>query len=429
MWGVLVWSVLRSMYCLIRRSINPQLTISNTSTPHSMKLSALKPNEDNPRKIDDKKLQKLINSLKEFPKMMELRPIIIDADSVILGGNMRYLALKELGYKNIPDEWVKRADTLTEEEKERFIIADNVGFGEWDWDLLTEDWDVDKLENWGLKKPDIQIKEEKDAVDDGFKVNLKIQTDIVPGDMFQIGDHRLLCGDCTDIETVERLMGDRKADLVVTDPPYNVDYTGKTQEALKIDNDSMNDESFYQFLYDAYVSMFYASREGCPIYVFHSDHESLNFIKAMKDGGWKQSQILIWVKNSMVMGRKDYHTQHEPILYGWKEGAAHPWHTDRKQTTILNFDRPSRSKEHPTMKPIELLSYLTKNSSKPKDTVVDLFGGSGSTMVTGHQLDRSVYMMEIDPIYCQVIIDRMKKLDPNLIITKIDPPKAQIDPK
>jgi site-specific DNA-methyltransferase (adenine-specific) len=245
------------------------------------------------------------------------------------------------------------------------------------------------------------------------------QTDIVLGDLIEIGEHRLLCGSSTEIDTWGKLMVDELCDLVVTDPPYNVSYVGKTKDALTIENDAMGDGDFYQFLYDFYTALSSYCKSGGGWYVWHADSEGANFRKAMADAGIMVKQCLIWVKSSMVMGRQDYHWKHEPCLYGWKEGAAHKWYTDRKQTTVLEFDRPNRNAEHPTMKPIPLISYQIGNSSKKGDLVCDAFLGSGTTMVAAHQLERKCYGMELDPKYCQVIIDRMVNLD-NTLKVKIN---------
>jgi site-specific DNA-methyltransferase (adenine-specific) len=380
-------------------------------------LKDLKVNPNNPRLIKDDKFKKLVKSIREFPKMMELRPIVINADSMVLGGNMRHRALLELKYTDIPNDWVKRAEDLTEDEARRFIIADNVGFGEHDWDVLASEWDVDELNDWGLETPD-DWGDKLEAKEDDYEIPSEIETEIVLGDLFEIGEHRLVCGDSTKADTFSRLFGGRMADMVLTDPPYNVDYTGKTKDAMKIENDKKNDSDFYQFLYDFYSSQSTVCKDGGAWYVWHADSEGANFRKAMADSGVMVKQCLIWVKNSMVMGRQDYHWQHEPCLYGWKKGAAHGWYSDRKQTTILNFDRPNRNASHPTMKPIPLFSYQIGNSSKQGDIIADGFGGSGTTMVACHQMNRKAYVVEYDPKYCQVIIDRMKALDGDLIIKK-----------
>jgi site-specific DNA-methyltransferase (adenine-specific) len=269
-----------------------------------------------------------------------------------------------------------------------------------------------------LDVPNLDLNE-LEATEDDFDVpEGGSDTDIVLGDIFDIGQHRLICGDSTQTDTFEKLTEGVLADMVITDPPYNVAYEGKTKDKLKIDNDNMGDKQFYQFLYDFYTACAAYSKPGGAWYVWHADSEGANFRQAMKDAGIMVKQCLIWVKNSMVMGRQDYQWKHEPCLYGWKEGAAHNWYSDRKQTTILEFARPNRNAEHPTMKPIELFSYQISNSSKQGDIVMDAFGGSGTTMVACEQLNRKAFMVEFDPRYCQVIIDRMKKLNPDIKIKR-----------
>lgn len=383
------------------------------------KIAEIKPNPKNPRVIKDDKFAKLVESLRSFPQMLEKRPLVcvtdIDGKVFPLGGNMRLKAANELKMKELP---VVMADDWTEEQRQEFIIKDNVGFGEWNWDELQADWDVEQLGDWGLDVPK-QFIVEAEAEEDEFDVpEGGIETDIVLGDLFEIGPHKLLCGDSTQTDTFGKLFGDQLADLVVTDPPYNVAYEGKTKAKLTIQNDSMKDGDFYQFLYDFYTALGSYTKAGGAWYVWHADSEGANFRKAMSDSGIMVKQCLIWVKNSMVMGRQDYQWKHEPCLYGWKEGAAHGWYSDRKQTTILEFDRPSRNAEHPTMKPIPLFAYQIGNSSKQGDIVADGFGGSGTTMVACHQMNRKAYLVEFDPKYCQVIIDRMLKLDPNIKILK-----------
>ena len=382
-----------------------------------MRLSEIKANPNNPRIINDDKFNKLKKSIEDFPKMMDLRPIVVDVHNMVLGGNMRLKALEDLGYKEIPDTWVKRADDLTEDEKKEFIIKDNVGFGEWEWEMLANEWNVDDLTNWGLDIP-IDYSNYETALDDDFEINEDTETDIVLGDFFEIGEHRLLCADSTKIESYEILFKGQLADLVVTDPPYNVSYEGKTKDALTIENDSMDDSKFYEFLFEFYSALGTYTKPGGSWYVWHADSEGANFRLAMKNAGIMVKQCLIWVKNSMVMGRQDYQWKHEPCLYGWKEGVAHNWYSDRKQTTILEFDRPTRNQEHPTMKPIPLIAYQIENSSKVGDIVADGFGGSGTTMVASDKLRRKCYMIELSPKYCQVIIDRMRALVPEIVIKK-----------
>jgi site-specific DNA-methyltransferase (adenine-specific) len=380
-----------------------------------VKLSEIKSNPNNPRLIKDDKFHKLVKSIKEFPKMLEIRPVVVNADMIVLGGNMRLKACKEAGLKEIP---IIFADDLTEEQQKEFIIKDNVGFGEWDWDMIANEWDVEQIEDWGLDVPDFAIHEEPEAEEDDYEIPDEVQTDIVIGDLFEIGEHRLLCGDSTQTDTFDKIMQGELADMCVTDPPYNVAYEGGTKEKLTIQNDSMGNDDFYQFLYDFYSALTVAVKKGGAIYVWHASSEIINFAKAMVDAGWLLKQQLIWVKNSMVMGRQDYQWKHEPCLYGWLEGASHNWYSDRKQTTVIEWDKPQRNGEHPTMKPIGLFAYQIQNSSKKGDIVIDAFGGSGTAMVACEQTGRKARIIEYDPKYCQVIVDRMLKLDPTLKIKK-----------
>jgi site-specific DNA-methyltransferase (adenine-specific) len=385
-------------------------------------INTVKANPNNPRIIKDDKFAKLVKSINEFPQMLKLRPIVVNDDMVVLGGNMRLKACKEAGLKEIP---IIKASELTEQQQKEFIVKDNVGYGEWDWDDLANNWDASELEEWGLDIPG--YKTEDEAQEDDYEIPEHLRTDIVLGDLFEIGPHRLLCGDSTQTDTFAKLFENQLADLVVTDPPYNVAYEGKTKDALTIQNDSMSDDSFYQFLYDFYTALGSYTKAGGAWYVWHADSEGANFRSAMKNSGIMVKQCLIWVKNSMVMGRQDYQWRHEPCLYGWKEGAAHGWYSDRKQTTILEFDRPSRNTEHPTMKPIPLIAYQIGNSSKQGDIVADGFGGSGTTMVAAHQLNRKGYLVEFDPKYCQVIVDRMIKLDPTLEVKRNGQPYVKTE--
>lgn len=379
----------------------------------SLPLSEIKENPDNPRLIRDEKFKKLVKSLKDFPEMMNLRPVVVNAEMVILGGNMRYRAAKEAGWSEMP---VIIADNLTPEQEKEFIIKDNVSGGDWDWDILANEWDALQLEDWGVDVPVVDVVAE--AQDDDYEIPDEIKTDIVLGDLFEIGEHRLLCGDSTQTDTFEKLMQGELADMVVTDPPYNVAYEGGTKEKLTIENDSMSNDDFYKFLYDFYTALSTAVKKGGAIYVWHAPSEIINFAKAMVDAGWLLKQQLIWVKNTMVMGRQDYQWKHEPCLYGWLAGDSHKWYSDRKQTTIIEWDRPQRNGEHPTMKPIGIFAYQIENSSKAGDIVIDAFGGSGTAMVACEQLKRKARIVEYDPKYCQVIIDRMRKLDPDIVIKR-----------
>lgn len=381
-----------------------------------MKLSDIKANPDNPRVIKDEAFNRLVQSIKDFPKMMALRPMVVNDNLTVLGGNMRLRALRHLGYKDIPDEWVKRASDLTEEEQKQFIIKDNVSVGDWDWDTLANEWDVQDLKDWGLEMPADWGGERVEAKEDDYEIPDEIETDIVVGDIFEIGEHRLMCGDSTNGDDVAKLMNGEKADMVHTDPPYNIDYEGGSKKREKIANDKLDD--FPKFLYDVYTTIATALKKGGAIYVWHASSETHNFIQQFLNAGFLFKSYIVWNKNNSTFGRSDYHWKHEPCIYGWLDGASHKWCGDRKQTTVWDIERPSRSDEHPTMKPIPLCSKPLKNSSVIGDIVLDVFLGSGSTMVAAHQLKRKCYGMELDPKYCQVIVDRMKTLDPALLVKK-----------
>ena len=373
------------------------------------KIQELKQNPDNPRFIKDDKFALLVKSVQEFPEMLAARPIVVNTEFFILGGNMRYLACRDAGLKEVP---VVVVDWPEEKQKE-FIIKDNVGFGQYDMEMLANLYDADLLLEWGLDI-DFTSDVDLDPSDDDFEVNLPSESYVKLGDLIDIGDHRLLCGDATLYEDYVKLTSLELCDAILTDPPYNVNYEGATEEKLKIENDSMEDNDFYIFLTDAFSRAVECVKPGSAFYCWHAESEGINFRLAAKAANIQIRQCLIWVKNQLVMGRQDYQWKHEPCLYGWKEGAAHRWFTDRKQTTVLEFDKPRSSREHPTMKPVELMAYLIKNSTKAGEIVLDPFVGSGTTMVAAHQLSRKCYALELDPKYCQVVIDRMVKLDPNL---------------
>lgn len=379
------------------------------------KINNLKSNPNNPRIIKDDKFHKLVKSIKDFPEMLEIRPIVVNSEMIVLGGNMRLKAAKEAGLKEVP---IIKAENLTIEQQNEFIIKDNVSGGEWDWDILANEWDVEQLEEWGLDVPNFETDEVLEAEEDDFDATPPETPITVLGDLYEIGEHRLLCGDSTQTDTFEKLMNGELADMVVTDPPYNVAYEGKTKDALTIENDSMGNDDFYKFLYDFYSALTTAVKKGGAIYVWHASSEVINFGKAMVDAGWLLKQQLIWVKNTMVMGRQDYQWKHEPCLYGWLAGDSHKWYSDRKQTTVIEWDKPQRNGEHPTMKPIGLFAYQIENSSKVGDIVIDAFGGSGTTMVACEQLKRKARVIEYDPKYCDVIIKRMIKLDDKLTVKR-----------
>lgn len=376
-------------------------------------ISEVKPNPNNPRIIKDDKFAKLVQSIKDFPKMLEIRPIVVNSDMIVLGGNMRLKACKEAGLKKVH---IIKAEDLTEEQQREFIIKDNVSGGEWNWEQLANEWDVEQLDAWGLDVPDFTAEEIK-AEEDDFDATPPETPKTVLGDLYEIGQHRLLCGDSTDSDQVAKLMNGHKADMVFTDPPYNVAYEGGSKKRDAIANDKIDD--FYKFLYDVYTNCFLFMNDGSPIYVAHSELERANFITAFVDAGFKYSSIIIWVKNNSTFSmNKDYKWKHEPIIYGWKQGKERTWKGDNKQDTVWNIDRPSRSEEHPTMKPIELCEKAIKNSSIENSLVFEPFTGSGSTMVASHQLKRKCYGMELDPKYCDVIVKRMIKLDDTLAVKR-----------
>lgn len=381
------------------------------------KIGDLKIATYNPRKElneKDKEYQKIKNSIIEFGYVA---PIIINADKTVISGHQRIKVLKDLGYEEI-DCIVVNFD----KNKEKLLnIALNKISGEWDYqklesifneldenniDLLITGFDFDEVDE--ILNDINGTKEDNFDVDSAYE---EIEEPITkPGDIWILGNHRLMCGDSTHKDDIMRLMNNQDADMLLTDPPYNVDYVGKTAEALKIKNDNMDDNQFYEFLRKVFENMYIVTKEGASIYVFHADTEGINFRKAFKDAGFKLAECLIWKKDCFVMGRQDYQWQHEPVLYGWKEGKAHYFINDRTQSTILEFDRPKQSTLHPTMKPIDLIAKLIKNSSKENDIILDLFGGSGSTIIAAEQLNRCCYTMELDPKYCDVIVKRWETL-------------------
>lgn len=373
-------------------------------------VSLLKPYENNAKQQGKEQIEKLKSSILEFGF---LTPCLIDREYNIIAGHGRVMAAKELGMEAVPCVFI---EGLTEAQRRAYILADNrLGeLGEWDMDLvncellalLDMDFDISLT---GFDQLCLtEFEEMPDIVEDDYSED--VESRCKTGDVWELGEHRLICGDSTDVNVIIKLMDGESADLLLTDPPYNVDYTGKTKDALKIQNDSMENEAFRNFLKEAFISADNVMRPGASFYIWHADSEGYNFRGACNDAGWKVRQCLIWVKNSMVMGRQDYQWQHEPCLYGWKEGASHDWYSDRKQTTTLDFNKPTKSELHPTMKPVELFAYLIKNSSKKGQIVLDTFGGSGTTIIACEQLDRRGFMVELDPHYCDVIINRWETL-------------------
>lgn len=380
-------------------------------------INKLIPATYNPRKNlkpSDAEYVKIKNSIEKFGFVS---PLVINKDMTVIGGHQRLKVLKEMGIVEVECIIVD----LDKTNEKALNIALNKIQGDWDeekleallQELKLEDFDTN-LTGFDFDEVDEILKDVNGSKEDDFDVDSayeEIEEPITkPGDVWILGKHRLMCGDSAQKEDVMRLMNNQDADMLLTDPPYNVDYVGKTSEALKIKNDNMSDNQFYEFLKKVFENMYSVTKEGASIYVFHADTEGLNFRKAFKDAGYKLAECLIWKKDCFVMGRQDYQWQHEPILYGWKEGAAHHFINDRTQSTILEFDRPRQSSLHPTMKPIDLVARLLKNSSKENDKILDLFGGSGSTIIAAEQLNRNCYTMELDPKYCDVIVKRWESL-------------------
>jgi DNA modification methylase len=378
-----------------------------------IKVSQIRPNPNNPRVIKDDKFKKLLKSITDFPQMLELRPIVVNDDMIVLGGNMRLKALEHLG---IEETYIIKAKDLTDKQEQEFIIKDNVGYGEWDWDQLANEWDVEDLDDWGLDLP-LDFVKELEAEEDDFAIpEGGIETDIVLGDLFEIGEHRLLCGDSTDSDAVARLMDGQKADMVFTDPPYGVDYEGGAMtKRTKLDNDQKNTNIYQEVL----PNIILFTNDKAPMYIWHAAGYA-DMASHLWDNNIEIRSQIVWNKNMAQFGAlsAQYKQKHEPCFYCFKKGNAPFWYGPTNEVTVWDVSRESKNEFHPTQKPIELPSRALNNSSKKGDCIMDLFLGSGSTMVAAHQLKRKCFGMELDPKYCQVIIDRMKKLDPTLVIKR-----------
>lgn len=372
-----------------------------------VRIGDLIPNAKNPRKISKEKLERLQDKIQ---RLGFHNPVKTDENLNVLGGNQRLKALLKIAGKDLEIPVMYPTRPLTQAEKDEIVITDNISDGEWDWDILTADWDKALTTSWGLDWGEVETAAEEDNQITEDEVPEEVETRAKHGDIWQLGKHRLMCGDSTSIDDVEKLMNGEKADLLITDPPYNVAYEGGTKEKLTIINDKMDNDSFRQFLRDAFTTADAVMKPGAVFYIWHADSEGYNFRGACFDVNWKVRQCLIWNKNQIVMGRQDYHWKHEPCLYGWKDGASHLWVSDRKQSTVIDFDKPQRNGEHPTMKPVGLFDYQIKNNTKKQDIVLDLFGGSGTTIVACEQNGRIAYSMELDEHYCDVIIQRWENL-------------------
>ena len=385
----------------------------NTNTTTELQLvpiEKLVPYANNARTHSPEQIKKLRSSLREFGF---ITPVIIDRDYGVIAGHGRILAAQEEGIEKIPCVF---ADHLTEAQKKAYIIADNRMAMDAGWDeemlrveieaLQAADFDP-LLTGFDEKElADLFESEEDKVKDDDFDLSAALEKAafVERGDVWIVGRHRLMCGDATSAEDVARLMDGKKANLIVTDPPYGVSF--KSSSGLTIQNDSIKNEEFYSFLLSAFKNMADNLEKGGAAYVFHADTEGLNFRRAFIDAGFHLAGCCIWVKDSLVLGRSDYQWQHEPILYGFLQNGKHPWYSDRKQTTIWNFAKPKRNANHPTSKPLDLLSYPIGNSSQPNAIVVDTFGGSGSTMMACEQANRICFMMELDEKYASVILRR-----------------------
>ena len=377
-----------------------------------IEIEKLIPYARNSRTHSDDQVAQIAASIKEFGWT---NPILVDGEAGIIAGHGRLAAARKLGLKKIP---VIELSHLSPTQKKALIIADNklaLNAG-WDNEMLALEFEELELDGFDLAltgfgedeidalKPE-QVTEgltDEDAVPD-----VPEEPKTKPGDIYKLGKHRLMCGDSCSITDMEKLCDGQPVDMWLTDPPYNVAYEGGT--GLTIKNDDMGDDQFRQFLRDAYVTADTVMKPGAVFYIWHADSEGYNFRGAAKDAGWQVRQCLIWKKSSLVMGRQDYHWKHEPCLYGWKDGASHLWATDRKQTTILEFDKPSRNGEHPTMKPVALFEYQMLNNTKGGDIVLDSFGGSGTTLLAAEKNGRYARLMELDPKYCDVIVKRWEE--------------------
>ena len=395
--------------------------MNKTAELRTIPIADLRPAEYNPRvelQPGDKDYEDIKRSIQRFGFA---DPIVVNADMTIIGGHQRLNVAKDLGYTEVPCAVVD----LSKAEERALNVALNKMGGRFDNTKLAN-----LLKDLSLGGFDTTLtgytNKEKDELINGLTLNIAAVEDdaeevidsvenidepyVRKGQVWQLGRHRLMCGDSTSFADMEKLMEGEQADLIITDPPYNVQYVGKTKDSLTIENDSMSDGAFFSFLLDSFGCMFSYAKEGAAIYAFHADTEGLNFRRAFKEAGFKLSECLVWAKDIFVLGRQDYHWRHEPILYGWKEGAGHYFVNDRTQDTVLNYERPKRSEEHPTMKPVPLVGKLMQNSSMLDWKVLDPFGGSGSTLIAAQQLDRQCFTMELDPRYAQVIIERWQNL-------------------
>ncbi|WP_373197329.1 site-specific DNA-methyltransferase [Streptococcus sanguinis] len=394
------------------------MKVTQDMTWVSLSIDSLKPAAYNPRKKlkkGDKEYEKIKKSIVEFGYV---DPIIVNFDGTVIGGHQRLTVLSDLGYKEVQCVQVRIED---ENKVKALNVALNKITGAWNEellaDLMVDLQDADfNLDLTGFEAPEIDQLfskvHNKEVKEDDFDVDGELTKPTISkqGDIWHLGKHRVICGDSTKPETYQLLLGDKKANLIVTDPPYNVDVE---ETAGKIKNDDMSDADFYQFLFNMFVNVEQSMEDDASIYVFHADTEGLNFRRAFKDAGFYLSGCCIWKKNALVLGRSPYQWQHEPVLYGWKQKGKHQWFSDRKQTTIWEYDRPKSSKEHPTMKPVQLMAYPIQNSSMRGTLVLDPFLGSGSTLIAADQTGRICYGIELDEKFVDVIVKRYMEATEN----------------
>lgn len=370
------------------------------------KVSELIPYINNPRN-NDNAVDAVASSIKNFGFKV---PIVVDSNNEIINGHTRLKAAQKLGLETVP---VIVADDLTPEQVKAFRLADNkVGeIATWNDEMLAIELGELSEIDFDMTEFGFELEEEKEVIEDeAFDTTPPEEPTSKLGDIYQLGRHRLMVGDSTNCEQVKALMGEQQADLLLTDPPYNVAYEGATKDKLTIQNDNKSDSEFHEFLVKVFEAAKSVMKKGAAFYCWYASSEVVNFHTSIEETGFMVKQELIWNKNSMVLGRQDYQWKHEPCLYGWLEGASHSWHSGRNQTTVLNFDKPQRNGDHPTMKPVALFDYQMQNSSKQGDIVLDLFGGSGTTMIAAEQNGRNAYLMEFDPRYADVIIRRWEEL-------------------
>ena len=383
-----------------------------------VKITEIKSNPNNPRLIKDDKFKKLVQSIKDFPEMLDIRPIVVNADMVILGGNMRYKACKEAGLKSIPII----VSNLSEDKQKEFLIKDNTSGGEWDWDILANEWDVEQLDAWGLDVPSFEVDEVLEATEDDFDTTPPEIPITVLGDLYEIGEHRLLCGDSTDSDQVARLMIGEKADMVFTDPPYGVSYTGghNKKQRTGIIADELQGEDLSSLFEDSINTACIFSKDSAPFYIWYAGGKSKETYLGLSKTPIEVRAVICWYKVQSGSGAfmSQYIPNYEPCIYGHKGGKSIQWFGPTDEKTVWEFKKDNVNNFHPTQKPIDVVERALNNSSSKGQLIYDAFGGSGSTMVGSHQLKRVGYLMELDPKYCDVIVKRMIKLDDTLTVKR-----------